>query len=34
MTRREDILGRGLFDLFPDNPDDPHATGARNLRAA
>ncbi|TMB15165.1 MAG: response regulator [Deltaproteobacteria bacterium] len=34
MTRREDILGRGLFDLFPDNPDDPHATGARNLRAS
>ena len=27
MTRREDILGRGLFDVFPDNPDDPAATG-------
>src|SRR5207248_8730829 len=34
MTRREEILGRGLFDVFPDNPDDPHATGARNLRAS
>jgi signal transduction histidine kinase len=34
MTRREEILGRGLFDVFPDNPDDPGATGARNLRAA
>ncbi len=34
MTRREDIVGRGLFDVFPDNPDDPAATGARNLRAS
>jgi signal transduction histidine kinase len=34
MTRREDILGRGLFEVFPDNPDDPEATGAHNLRAS
>jgi two-component system, cell cycle sensor histidine kinase and response regulator CckA len=34
MTRREDILGRGLFDVFPDNPDDPEATGTANLRAS
>jgi PAS domain S-box-containing protein len=34
MTRREGILGRGLFDVFPDNPDDPTATGTRNLRAS
>ena len=34
MTRREDILGRGLFDVFPDNPDDPAATGTANLRAS
>ncbi len=27
-----DILGRGLFEVFPDNPDDPQATGTRNLR--
>ena len=27
MTRREDILGRGLFEVFPDNPADPTATG-------
>ena len=27
MTRREEIVGRGLFDVFPDNPDDPAATG-------
>src|ERR1044071_1410108 len=34
MTRREDIVGRGLFDVFPDNPADPAATGTRNLRAS
>src|ERR1043165_1923797 len=34
MTRRESILGRGLFDVFPDNPDDPAADGVRNLRAS
>jgi PAS domain S-box-containing protein len=32
MTSREEILGRALFDVFPDNPDDPTATGTRNLR--
>ncbi|MGA7921674.1 MAG: PAS domain-containing protein, partial [Candidatus Acidiferrales bacterium] len=32
MTRREDILGRDIFDVFPDNPDDPSATGVCNLR--
>src|SRR5262249_28475703 len=34
MTRRVEILGRGLFDVFPDNPDDPAATGTANLRAS
>jgi PAS domain S-box-containing protein len=34
MTRREDILGRGLFEIFPDNPDDPSADGVRKLRAS
>jgi signal transduction histidine kinase len=34
MTQRDEILGRGLFDVFPDNPDDPAATGVRNLRAS
>jgi len=34
MTKREDILGRGIFDVFPDNPRDPSATGVRNLRAS
>ncbi|HUA90027.1 MAG TPA: ATP-binding protein, partial [Steroidobacteraceae bacterium] len=27
-------LGRGLFEVFPDNPDDPSATGTHNLRAS
>jgi signal transduction histidine kinase/ActR/RegA family two-component response regulator len=31
MTTRADILGRRLFDVFPDNPADPTATGVRNL---
>lgn len=34
MTRRQSILGRRLFDVFPDNPDDPRATGVRNLAAS
>jgi signal transduction histidine kinase len=33
-TQREQILGRGIFDVFPDNPNDPHADGVRNLRAS
>jgi len=34
MTRRDAILGRDLFDVFPDNPEDETATGTRNLRAS
>ena len=34
MTQREEILGRGIFEVFPDNPDDPAATGVSNLRAS
>ena len=34
MTRREDILGRHLFEVFPDNPDDPAASGVSNLKAS
>src|SRR5467141_604875 len=34
MTNRENILGRGVFDVFPDNPNDPSATGVRNLRTS
>ncbi|HEY0433123.1 MAG TPA: PAS domain-containing protein, partial [Chitinophagaceae bacterium] len=34
MTKREEITGRPLFEVFPDNPDDPAATGVGNLRAS
>lgn len=34
MTKREEILGRGLFEIFPDNPQDPAADGVLNLRAS
>ncbi|MCQ8105105.1 PAS domain S-box protein [Methylomonas sp. SURF-2] len=34
LTRREDILGKTMFQIFPDNPADPTAEGQRNLRAS
>lgn len=34
MTRREEILGRNLFDVFPDNPDDLTGSGVSNLSAS
>ena len=34
LTVRAQIVGRHLFDVFPDNPDDPAADGTRNLRAS
>jgi signal transduction histidine kinase len=33
-TQREEIVGRGMFEVFPDNPDNPNADGVRNLRAS
>ncbi|PJZ76575.1 hybrid sensor histidine kinase/response regulator [Leptospira neocaledonica] len=33
-TERDKILGRGIFEVFPDNPDDPEATGVSNLRSS
>lgn len=30
-TKRDEILGRGIFDVFPDNPSDPNADGVGNL---
>ncbi|WP_376711631.1 ATP-binding protein [Bradyrhizobium altum] len=33
-TERAAVLGRNLFEIFPDNPDDPAADGVRNLRAS
>jgi signal transduction histidine kinase/ActR/RegA family two-component response regulator len=32
MTERSAIVGRKLFEVFPDNPGDPSATGVANLR--
>lgn len=34
MTDPAAILGRGIFDVFPDNPDDPAADGVRNLKTS
>ncbi|MFG2721285.1 PP2C family protein-serine/threonine phosphatase [Streptomyces sp. NPDC048416] len=31
---RDQLIGRYLFDVFPDNPDDPGASGMRNLGAS
>ncbi|MEV7525548.1 SpoIIE family protein phosphatase [Streptomyces sp. NPDC091371] len=31
---REQVMGRYLFDVFPDNPGDPSASGMRNLQAS
>ncbi|MBK6263811.1 PAS domain-containing protein [Marivirga sp. S37H4] len=31
MTNKEDIVGRGMFDVFPDNPEDESADGVSNL---
>jgi signal transduction histidine kinase/serine phosphatase RsbU (regulator of sigma subunit)/anti-sigma regulatory factor (Ser/Thr protein kinase) len=34
MTKREFVVDRPLFEVFPDNPNDPAASGVRNLRAS
>jgi PAS domain S-box-containing protein len=34
MTKRKEIIGRGLFEVFPDNPQEQDATGASNLRTS
>ncbi len=34
LTTRAAILGRNLFEVFPDNPEDIGATGVSNLRAS
>ncbi|WP_030410616.1 PP2C family protein-serine/threonine phosphatase [Streptomyces sp. NRRL S-1448] len=31
---RDDLIGKYVFDAFPDNPDDPEADGVRNLSAS
>lgn len=34
MTVREQMVGRPLFEVFPDNPADPTADGVSNLHAS
>lgn len=40
LTGQDDIIGRGVFEVFPENnvfpgnPDDPRAAGVQNLRAS
>lgn len=34
MIKRKDILGKNIFEVFPDNPNDTNATGVNNLRAS
>lgn len=34
MMDREALMGELLFNLFPDDPAEPHADGAANLRAS
>ncbi|MFT3774657.1 MAG: ATP-binding protein [Minicystis sp.] len=34
LVTRAAVIGSNLFDVFPDNPDEPGATGTRNLRAS
>lgn len=31
---RDELLGRNVFDAFPDDPSDPNATGMRNSLAS
>ena len=34
MTKREELIGRYLFDAFPANPEDLNANGVSNLQAS
>jgi PAS domain S-box-containing protein len=34
FTRRQAIVGKYVFDVFPDNPATPHAFAVRNLEAS
>lgn len=34
LTRREEIIGRHMFEVFPDNPQDPSAQGVAALTAS
>ncbi|MBD0376923.1 MAG: PAS domain S-box protein [Flavisolibacter sp.] len=32
--KREDVIGKGHFEVFPKSPDDPNFTGEQNLKAS
>ncbi|MCM2316958.1 MAG: response regulator [Thermoanaerobaculia bacterium] len=34
LRRRESLVGLGIFEAFPENPDDPEASGVRKLQAS
>jgi signal transduction histidine kinase len=34
MTVRDEIVGRHVFDVFPDNPDDPASNSGQTMRAS
>src|SRR6516164_11202613 len=34
MTERDDVIGHGIFEVLPDNPEDPATEAVRNLRAS
>lgn len=34
LTHRNEVLGCGIFDVFPDNPDNLTPTGVSNLHAS
>lgn len=34
MTERDAILGKNIFDVFPDNPSDAAADGEKNMRTS
>lgn len=34
MTRRQNMLGKTMLEVFPDNPEDPTADGEHNLRTS
>ena len=33
-ANRAQIVGRNIFEAFPDNPDEPGANGVANVRAS
>src|SRR6185437_1776108 len=34
LTDREQLIGKPIFEAFPDDPNDPNASGVSNLRAS